>query len=47
MLSLNDIRDGLTFEEIAEMGNEEANVLADRMEAVFEFRESWQSNQLG
>ena len=38
VLSLEDIREGLTFDEIQAMSDEEANELAERMQAVFEFR---------
>lgn len=42
VLSLEDIREGLSFEEIRRMSDQEANMLADHMHAVLEMRSSWQ-----
>ena len=41
VLSLEDIREGLTFDEIRTMSDQDANHLAKHMQAVFEMRSSW------
>ena len=44
VLSLEDIREGLTFDEIGKMSDSDATRLADQMQSVFEMRSSWRDN---
>ena len=41
VLSLEDVREGLTFDEIREMSDADAGRIADHMQALFEMRRSW------
>jgi len=43
VLSLEDVREGLTFEEIARMSDTDASELADHMRAVFKLERPWRS----
>lgn len=45
LLDLEDIQDGLTYEQIRAMSDLEASRLASRMQAVFELREPWKQQE--
>jgi hypothetical protein len=46
VLSLEDVREDLTFEEIARMSDSDAGELADHMRAVFKLERPWRSYPL-